>query len=514
MLTLNAMTVTCAVGALALTLGLSPACGAPRDDARFGFLDPLIAEVRADTGAPFGLALAIVEDGKVVHETWSGLADLSSGTPIQRDTRFYIASATKPLYAMALLLEERAGTLHLDTPLTQMFPQLRGAGAEIGTVDARSLLTHQSSLHNPALVWALAYQGVSDAATRQALVSHTVPDPDLAPGSFRYSNLGYNLISLWQESARQTPWWQPVQRRVLQPLGMRHTTPHVPPTHVAAPHSWASMDPHVPLTLRKTNPTLHAAGGLYATAADLGRWLVAMTTPGKPWPRALLQRAHAVQAGVTDPPYEDFIRTGYAWGWYSGPYKDQRLLHHFGGFAGYHAHLSFMPERRLGLVILHNEDLLAPRLSARIADVVYSRLLGERDVAQRVHARFAELGPWAAGGRQAMQRQRAALAARPWILSLPMAAYAGRYTHPQLGSVEVSQPTPATLQVRWGRLGATATPYTQPDQIRIEWVPHSGSVVTFALEDRRVLALEVEGMRFQRAHTRDADPPATLPRRP
>ncbi|MGM9451672.1 serine hydrolase, partial [Klebsiella sp. K47] len=68
---------------------------------------------KAATGLPSGTAVVVVKDGKVIHEGYYGLADIAAGTPVTADTVFYIASATKPFFALNALQREAAGELDM-----------------------------------------------------------------------------------------------------------------------------------------------------------------------------------------------------------------------------------------------------------------------------------------------------------------------------------------------------------------------------------------------------------------
>ena len=475
----------------------------PEPESDFGPLALWMHDTQQATGLSNATAIAIVKDGHVVYEGYFGYADLKTRTPAHRDTLFYIASATKPFFALNALLEQNAGRLSMDMSLSQMFPDTRFQGFEPSTVTAGALLTHTSGLANPGLIWTSAYTGLATPKRLRALAAATRPDPETPPGGFRYSNLGYNLLSIWMDQQYAHPWQQELQRNVLAPLGMRHTTASIRQAKTAGwplaqPYSLAHTPMDAPLALLKSDATMHAAGGLVSTAPDLARFLIAQMSnadiPGIP--RAVIERSHQTQVS-TSSQYLGFSRTGYAWGWYTGDYKGKAMLHHFGAYAGFHAHLSFMPDEGIGLVVLSNEDLLAPQLTRLIADYVYGRLLHETDIALKTERAFAELQGKAQSLEQSIVRQKAGIAARSSKLSLPLAAYTGRYQGEALGDVVVSQDN-KSLRLTWGQLSAIATGGEQPDQIRIEIVPNSGSFLNFQIENGVVQSLSFEGMRFTR----------------
>ncbi len=110
---------------LALCAGVAVAVMSPVRAATpvdFAPLSSLIEQTKAATGLPSGTAVVVVKGGKVIHEGYYGLADIGTGTPITADTVFYIASATKPFFALNALQKQGAGELDMAMSLQQMFP--------------------------------------------------------------------------------------------------------------------------------------------------------------------------------------------------------------------------------------------------------------------------------------------------------------------------------------------------------------------------------------------------------
>lgn len=483
-----------------IALAFSPAAGASAPD--FAPLARLVQETK-DATLPSATAIAVVKDGAVVYEAYFGDADIAAGVPATRDTAFYIASATKPVFALHALLQAQAGRLDMRTTLRQMFPDARFDGIDAGAVTAADLLTHVSGVDNAPLVWATAFSGVHDAASRQALVAASYPDADAAHGTFRYSNVGYNILSVWMERRFGRPWQDQLEDTVLRPLGMARTSASIARAQAAGwplarPYSFAAEQPEAPLYLAKSDDTMHAAGGLVSTAPDLAAFLAAQLAPGaRPALAAAIARSHEPRARLSSQ-YLDFARSGYAWGWYTGAYKGRTMLHHFGGFAGFHAHLSFVPEAGVGLVVLNNEDALSARLTNLIADYVYGAMLGEPGVEARAAERFAALRAQAADLRRAVAAQREKIRGRAWRLSRPREDYAGVYAHPLLGEMGVALDPGGGLALRWGRLAAVATAGEAADQVRAEFSPGSGEFLDFAVRDGEVGAVSLGPMTFVR----------------
>lgn len=462
----------------------------------FAELDQAIAAVKTQAGLPFGSAIALVHQGKVIYQHHSGYADIQRQLPVNSETAFYIASATKPFTALAFLLLAQQGKVNLEQNLQQMWPQQKFPNIDASRITLRQLLTHQSGLDNQPLVWATAYSGVHTPETLKALTSMSVPDPEAKTGEFRYSNVGYNIASLWLDAQSSTVWQDQLQQLIFKPLGMAHSSARQSEAKqwpLALPYSL--MKSAEPLYLQKTDATMHAAGGMFATAGDLAKFVAAqMPAIKSSLPAEVISQSQQTQVS-TNSSYGDFQRSGYAWGWYSGPYKGQPMLHHFGGFPGYSAHLSLLPAQQMGLVILHNEDMLSRDLNNLIADYCYGLLLGDNGTKARVQAGFAKLGQKLAQLPAMKQAQQQKIAGRKTLLSLPYQAYTGRYLHPQLGEMTVSLDA-QQLVFHWGALDAVATGFDKPDTLRLELVPNSGEVLTFGVENGVVRQLAFSGMTF------------------
>lgn len=469
----------------------------------FAPLEQLIEKTKTQTAVQSGTAVAVVQDGKVLYQGYFGYADIKARQKVRPDTVFYIASATKPFTALATLLLEQQNKLSTNTSLQQMFADTTFKGVDAKSISIKQLLTHQSGLDNQPLVWATAYSGIHTPASLQALVATSYPDAESKTGQFNYSNLGYNLLSIWLDQQSELSWQQQLQQLIFSPLQMQHSTALASEARgnnwtLAKPYSAMSPNPTEELYLQKTDQTMHAAGGMLATAPDLAKFLIAqMQDSSTVLPEAVMKKAQQTEV-TTDSNYKDFKRSGYAWGWYSGDYKGERMLHHFGSFAGFHAHLSFIPEKNIGLVVLNNEDFFSGHVTNLIADYSYGLLLNEADIKTKVAARFDDLLVKAASLPKAVVKEQQKIQGRKFQLSFPLAAYVGTYRHPQLGDIQLTLTDNKQPQLQWGALHTVATGYDQPESIRLGWVPNSGDIAHFTLDATKVSSLSFNEMTFDK----------------
>jgi hypothetical protein len=106
----------------------------------------------------------------------------------------------------------------------------------------------------------------------------------------------------------------------------------------------------------------------------------------------------------------------------------------------------------------------------------------------------------AAEGQQFTERlsgDRAQRARREWKLTLPAAAYAGRYCNGEFGTIVLSL-RGERINVRMGAMSAAATPMTEPDSMRVELIPNEGMPLQFLTEGNRAIALRAFGTSFGR----------------
>ncbi len=195
----------------------APAFRAPDGQARsYAAIDADMARLMAAAAVP-GLALALIEDGKVVYQRAYGLADRDAAVALRTDTIMYGASLTKAAFAYMTMQLVDEGVLDLDTPLPRLlarplpdypgFADLAG-DARWRDVTARMLLSHSSGLLNWR--WINADKKL---------------DFKYPPGSrYVYSGEGIQVLQLVVEERSGRPLAELMQRRVFDRFGMKDTS--------------------------------------------------------------------------------------------------------------------------------------------------------------------------------------------------------------------------------------------------------------------------------------------------
>jgi CubicO group peptidase (beta-lactamase class C family) len=85
-----------------------------------------------------------------------------------------------------------------------------------------------------------------------------------------------------------------------------------------------------------------------------------------------------------------FHRHGWGVGWDLGTYDGDTLVHRFGGFPGFRSHVSFMPDRHVGVIVLTNAGGAGSTLADAVATTIYDILLGKPEIERRLDSIVAE----------------------------------------------------------------------------------------------------------------------------
>ena len=145
------------------------------------------------TGTP-GLALSVIDHGKMVYSRGYGMASLEHGVPIRPDTVFDIGSTSKQFVAFCAALLELKGKLSLEDDIRKFLPEMTRYEFP---VKVRHLIFHTSGIRDYlALMWLAGMRFENDYPDSEifGLVSRQ-KRLNFRPGTeFLYSNSGYLLL--------------------------------------------------------------------------------------------------------------------------------------------------------------------------------------------------------------------------------------------------------------------------------------------------------------------------------
>lgn len=286
---------------------------------------------------------AVVRGGERVWSAAVGHPTARPDSPVATtDTQYRIGSLTKTFVAVQVMRLRDEGLVGLADPIDRHLPELDLP------VTIAQLLSHTSGLQAETDgPWWERTAGEAWAALRPSCrLVH-------APGTrFHYSNVGFGVLGELVARLRGAPWSDVVAAEVLEPLGMRRTTPR--PATAAAPglavHPFADV---LHVEPEHDAVAMAPAGQLWSTADDLARWaaFTAGHTADVLDPATLAESQRAV--ALWDDPSNAWV-TAHALGWQVSVKDGRRFVGHGGSMPGFLAQLRVDVESGDGVVVLAN----------------------------------------------------------------------------------------------------------------------------------------------------------------
>ena len=304
-----------------------------------------------------GLAVAVVEGGKLRFVHTYGVADTSTQVAVTPDTVFRWASVSKTVTGTLAAALASEGSLGLDRPVVSWQSSLRLPDGAESRVTLAQLLSHQTGLTKNA------YDEKLEDGERPELVRAQLSAAPLQcePGTCHtYQNVAFDAASEILGQAAKRPFADSVTERFFLPLGMKSAAFGM--AGLTASKDWAR--PHNGQQVRPLKPAywrVPAAAGVESNIVDFARWLQAAMGE-RPEVLGVAELKLAQYPRVSTPRlYGGELRQAnsdarYGLGWRSFTYNGHRLVGHSGAVDGYRATMIFDPQTRNGVVAMWNSN--------------------------------------------------------------------------------------------------------------------------------------------------------------
>lgn len=331
--------------------------------------DAYVASVMKQFDVP-GMGIAIVKDGQVVLAKGYGVKRLGSSDKVDADTRFGIASNTKAFTALALGMLVEEGKLEWDAPVVNYLPQFMMWDSWVTRqITVRDILVHNSGLGLGAgdLLW-----WPPTTYTPQEIMQRLryIEPATSFRSAYAYDNVLYLVAGQLIQAVSGQSWSDFVTNRIIRPVGMKEATT----THAAAGDAQgnvsgthAKVDGVVRVIKPFSDPNTDPAGGINAGANDMARWMIAQMDSGRVGDKRLWRQSTTRQQwSVVTPlptgpapkelaPYTANFQ-GYGLGFFLRDYRGEKLVTHTGGLPGYVSLLMMLPNQKVGVVVLTNQE--------------------------------------------------------------------------------------------------------------------------------------------------------------
>lgn len=465
-------------------------------------LDSYINKGIKDWDVP-GLSIVIVKDGQTVVLKGYGVSDIPSQKQVDENTLFMIASNTKLFTGTALALLETRGKLSLNDKITKYFSSYRlydTITTKLATI--RDMLTHRigtKTFQGDFTFW-------NTSLSRQEIMKRMrlLKPTQIFRQDYGYCNSCYLTAGQIIPVVTGQQWENFVHDSIVAPLEMRSTmvlsTGVEKQSNVATPYTTSYTNTLKQVPFDNWN-NLAPAASIISNVSDLSHWLLMQLDSGRyngkqilPWQTVQKTRdVNIITNSRKSSVYPMHFR-GYGLGLFAADYNGKQVYWHTGGAGGMVSNVCFVPEEKLGIAILTNNDnqnffeLLRYQILDAYLGVPYiNRSLSQLQAfKQGMEQQVKEIDSWKARVK----------GNKP---ELPFASYAGRYTNELYGNITISQ-IGNSLKINFGAkpdLFATLD-YMDNGEWLMQYnnIEYGIFVITFDIADKKVRSVTTKQNEF------------------
>src|SRR6266436_1905142 len=407
--------------------------------------DSYMEQVLKDWNTP-GIGVGIVINDKLVFAKGYGYRDYEKKLPFTPTTLCQIASNSKLFTAVSsgMLVEE--GKLTWDKPVRESVPTIQFYNDQLNNnVTLRDMLAHRTGVTRHDSIW------FKSPFTRKELfekLKYLEPQEPMRQ-TFLYNNLMYaaagNIIEL--KSGKR--WEEFVHEKIFAPLEMKTTTFSISDMTQHPDHGVPYKEKRDSFELYKIpyyedTEGIAPAGAIISNIDELSHWLIALMNEGKyngkqVLPANVLKATLQPAIGLPNVAgealgYWELLNPAYGMGRQTAAYRGHLMTFHGGDLPGFHSQVSFMPNDKIGVIVLVISDHSAPLYNV-VSYNVYERLLGpdqtpwsKRRLEQRLAGKKAGTEARAKAGADRVPNTKPSHA---------LADYAAEYENPAYGILKI-----------------------------------------------------------------------------
>ena len=331
-------------------------------------LDELIQNTLKTFDVP-GISVGIIKEGKIVYSKGFGVRSLINNQKMTDETLVGIASNSKGFTATALAILADEGKLNFDDKVSKFIPEFQMNDAYVSQeVTIRDLITHRAGLGLGQGDLMFFPEGGSLSVND---IIHNVRY--LKPeNSFRstldYNNVMFIVAGEIIHRVSGLSWADFIEQKIMKPVGM--TSSFGSYNHAKAANVSNIIDAHAPINGKAVaiphdwNEAANAAGGIVSNIKDMNTWAEFLmngftTKEGKKLITdkqiyELWNLQIATPVALKNPYDSNF--NGYGLGWFLTDVKGHKQVYHTGGLIGTVTQFTLIPDMKLGIVILTNQQ--------------------------------------------------------------------------------------------------------------------------------------------------------------
>jgi CubicO group peptidase (beta-lactamase class C family) len=418
---------------------------APDVTSKLSGFDSYMEQTLKDWNTP-GIGVGIVVNDKLVFAKGYGYRDYEKKLPFTPTTLCQIASNSKLFTAVSagMLVEE--GKLTWDKPVRESVPTIQFYNDQLNNnVTLRDMLAHRTGVTRHDSIW------FKSPFTRKELfekLKYLEPQEPMRE-TFLYNNLMYAAAGQIIELKSGKRWEDFVREKIFAPLDMKTTTFTISDMTQRPDHGVPFKEKRDSFELYKIpyyedTEGIAPAGAIISNIDELSHWLIALMNDGKyngkqVLPANVLKATLQPAIGLPNTlgealGYWELLNPAYGMGRQTAAYRGHLMTFHGGDLPGFHSQVSFMPNDKIGVIVLVISDHSAPLYNI-VSYNVYERFLGmdqtpwsQRQLARRLAGKKAGTEARAKAGADRVPNTKPSHA---------LTDYAGDYENPAYGILKI-----------------------------------------------------------------------------
>ncbi len=315
-----------------------------------------------------GIAVAIVKDGKIIHSKGYGVRSLKTKAAVDENTLFGIASNSKAFTSAGLAMMVDEGKLKWDDKVTDYIPEFKMYDPYVTeSFTVRDLLTHRSGLGLGS--GDLMFFPDGGTFTKQEMIYNIrfLKKVSDFRTKFDYDNNLYIVAGEVLARISGMPWEDFIEKRIMKPIGFtasKASYDRIPKKYKNVIDAHAPTDGKVMMIPHDWNPVANAAGGIVSNLTDLTKWVILQMNDGrydnnktlfsKEMHEEMWSPQTIIPAGAGGAYNTHF--SSYGLGWFLADVKGYKQVSHTGGLAGTVTQITLLPELKLGIIVLTNQQ--------------------------------------------------------------------------------------------------------------------------------------------------------------
>ena len=407
--------------------------------------DAYMDQLLKDWNTP-GIGVGIVINDKLVFAKGYGYRDYGRKLPFTPTTLCPIASNSKLFTAVAAGMLVGQGKLTWDQPVRDAVPAIQFYNDQLNNnVTLRDMLSHRTGVTRHDLIW------FKSPFTRKELfekLKYLEPQQPMRE-TFLYNNLMFSAVGYIIELKSSKTWEKYVRENIFEPLDMNTSTYTISdmlklPDHGVPYREKRDSFELYQIPYYEDTEGVAPAGAIISNINELSHWLVALMNDGnyngkQVLPPNVLKATMQPAIGLPNAlgealGYWEVLNPDYGMGRQTASYRGHLMTFHGGDLPGFHSQVSFLPNEKIGVIVLVIGDHAAPLYNV-VSYNVYERLLGmdqtpwsERRLKIRLANKKAGTEARAKAGGDRVPNTKP---------SHPLSDYAAEYENPAYGIVKI-----------------------------------------------------------------------------